>query len=206
MWRLALFLLWAQVDPRADQLIQRSHKKLKSLSYITVDFAYTLEDRADTTHRKIHYQGTFRYKPRHNKFAVDIGDRAIFCDGTTIWQFLRKEREVNVSAYNPKESFSLERVFRLYERDMKVRWDKTEAQAGRTLHKVSLFPISEVDYFRVEVWIEAQSELPYRVRFWYRDGQVETYELRRYGTQAIPDTAFVFNPAAYPGVQIIDLR
>lgn len=204
---LCLALLWAQVDPKADNLIRNSRKKLKSMEYMTVQFSYVMENRADTTQKRIVRSGTFRYRPKQNKFVVDIGDIAILSDGKTVWQFLKKEKEVNVSKYDPKEGFSIERLFRIYEEDMKVRLDKTETYKGRTVHKISLFPISDVtDYFRVEVWIDSKTELPQRMRISNRDGTVVEYELKSYDTQAIPDSAFVFDTSKHPGVKVIDLR
>ncbi len=204
---LGIGLLLAQVDPRADGLVRRSRKKLKAMEYMTVQFSYTLENRADTTQKRISRTGTLRYHQPKNRFAVDLGDIAVLSDGKTVWQFLKKENEVNVSTYDPKEGFSLERVFRIYDQDMKVRLDKTETYKGRTLHKVSLFPISDSpEYFRVEVWIDGQTELPQRMRISNRDGTVVEYELKNYNTQPIPDSVFVFDAKRYPGVQVIDLR
>ncbi|MCX7605745.1 MAG: outer membrane lipoprotein carrier protein LolA [Bacteroidia bacterium] len=208
LWKGACIgILLAQVDPRANDLVRRSRKKLKSMEYMTVQFTYVVENRADTTQKRISRTGTLRYHPKKNRFAVDLGDIAILSDGKTVWQFLKKEKEVNVSTYDPKEGFSLERVFRIYDQDMKVRHDRTETYKGRTVHKVSLFPISDTtDYFRVEVWIDAQTELPQRMRISHRDGTVVEYELKSYDTQPIPDSAFVFDVKQHPGVQIIDLR
>lgn len=204
---LCLSLLLAQVDPKADHLVRSSRKKIKSMDYLTVQFSYTVENRADTTHTRIHRSGTFRSRPKQNKFAVDLGDVAILSDGKTIWQFLRKEKEVNISNFDPKESFSIERIFRIYEEDMKVRLDKTETFQGQTIYKVSLFPISDgTDYFRVEVWIEARTELPQRMRISHRDGTVVEYELKKYDTRPIPDSVFVFDTKAHPDVRVIDLR
>lgn len=204
---LAVSIGWAQVDPRADDLVRRSRKKLKSMEYMTVQFSYTLENRADTTQKRLSRSGTLRYHQPKNRFSVDLGDIAVLSDGKTVWQFLKKENEVNISTYDPKEGFSLERVFRIYDQDMKVRLDKTDTYKGRTVHKISLFPISdEPEYFRVEVWIDAQSELPQRMRISNRDGTVVEYELKSYNTQPIPDSVFVFDVKRHPGVQVIDLR
>lgn len=200
-------LVWGQVDPRADQLIQRSRKRLKSLDYLTVQFTYVVENRADTTQKRIIRSGLLRYRPRQNKFAVDMGDIAILSDGKTVWQFLKKEKEVNISTYDPKEGFSLDRVFRVYDQDMKVRFDKTETVQGRTVHKVSLFPLSDTtEYFRVEVWIDAQTELPQRMRLSNRDGTVVEYQLKGYDTRPLADSLFVFDVKKHSGVQVIDLR
>jgi len=195
------------VDPRADQLVRNSRKRLKSLDHLTVQFTYVVENRADTTQKRIVRQGLLRYRPRQNKFVVDMGDIVVISDGKTLWQFLKKEKEVNISTYDPKEGFSLDRVFRVYDQDMKVRFDKTETVQGRVVHKISLFPISDTtEYFRVEVWIDAQTELPQRMRLSNRDGTVVEYQLRGYDTRPLADSLFVFDVKKHPGVQVIDLR
>jgi outer membrane lipoprotein-sorting protein len=200
-------LLIAQVDPKADNLIKRSRKKLRSLESFTVQFSYQVENKADTTQKRISKSGTLRYRPRQNKFAVDMGDLLIVCDGQTMWQYLKKENEVTITPYNPKEGFSLDRIFRIYDQDMKVRLDKSETYKGQTIHKISLFPISDTtDYFRVEVWISEATELPQRIKFSHRDGTVVDYELKNFQVVSLPDSEFVFDTRKYPGISVVDLR
>jgi outer membrane lipoprotein-sorting protein len=200
-------LLLAQVDPKADNLIKRSRKKLRSLESFTVQFSYQVENKADTTQKRISKSGTLRYRPRQNKFAVDMGDLLIVCDGQTIWQYLKKENEVTITPYSPKEGFSLDRIFRIYDQDMKVRLDKSETYKGQTIHKISLFPISDTtDYFRVEVWLNEATELPQRIKFSHRDGTVVEYELKNFQVASLPDSEFVFDTRKYPGISVVDLR
>jgi len=200
-------LLIAQVDPKADNLIKRSRKKLRSLESFTVQFSYQVENKADTTQKRISKSGTLRYRPRQNKFAVDMGDLLIVCNGQTIWQYLKKENEVTITPYNPKEGFSLDRIFRIYDQDMKARLDKSETYKGQTIHKISLFPISDTtDYFRVEVWLNEATELPQRIKFSHRDGTVVEYELKNFQVVSLPDSEFVFDTRKYPGISVVDLR
>jgi outer membrane lipoprotein-sorting protein len=136
-----------------------------------------------------------------------MGDLLIVCDGQTIWQYLKKENEVTITPYNPKEGFSLDRIFRIYDQDMKVRLDKSETYKGQTIHKISLFPISDTtDYFRVEVWISEATELPQRIKFSHRDGTVVDYELKNFQVVSLPDSEFVFDTRKYPGISVVDLR
>jgi len=136
-----------------------------------------------------------------------MGDLLIVCNGQTIWQYLKKENEVTITPYNPKEGFSLDRIFRIYDQDMKVRLDKSETYKGQTIHKISLFPISDTtDYFRVEVWLNEATELPQRIKFSHRDGTVVEYELKNFQVVSLPDTEFVFDTRKYPGISVVDLR
>jgi outer membrane lipoprotein-sorting protein len=136
-----------------------------------------------------------------------MGDLLIVCDGQTMWQYLKKENEVTITPYSPKEGFSLDRIFRIYDQDMKVRLDKSETYKGQTIHKISLFPISDTtDYFRVEVWISEATELPQRIKFSHRDGTVVDYELKNFQVVSLPDSEFVFDTRKYPGISVVDLR
>lgn len=197
----------AQIDPRADNLVKTSRKKIRSFESFSVEFSYHVENKADTTQKAIHKKGLLQYKPGQNKFRLDLSDMLLICDGKTLWQYLKKENEVTLMPFDPKEGFSLEKVFRIYDQDMKVRLDHTDYAKGRKIHKISMFPISDTtDYFRVEVWIEEASSLPQRMRFSHRDGTVVTYELRNFVAAKFPDNLFTFDPRQYPGVQTVDLR
>ncbi len=207
LWVLVGSLLLAQVDPRADNLIKRSRKKLRSLESFTIQFSYLVENKADTTQKRISKSGTLRYRPRQNKFVVDMPDLLVISNGQTVWQYLKKENEVTITSYDPKEGFSLDRVFRIYDQDMKVRLDKSETYKGQTIHKISMFPISDTtDYYRVEVWISEATELPVRIKFSHRDGTVVEYELKNFQTAVFPDTDFAFDTRKYPGISVVDLR
>ncbi len=207
VWALTFGVLLAQVDPRADNLIKRSRKKVRSFEAFTLQFSYLVENKADTSQKRISKSGTLRYRPRQNKFTVDLGDLLIVCNGQTVWQYLKKENEVTITPYDPRESFSLERIFRIYDQDMKVRLDKSETYKGQTIHKVSLFPISDTtDYFRVEVWINETTELPIRIKFSHRDGTVVEYELKDFQAAVLADADFVFDTRRYPGISVVDLR
>ncbi len=204
---LIMACAFAQVDPRADNLVKASRKKIRSLESFSVEFAYHVENKADTTQKTIHKKGLLRYKPSQNKFHLDLGDMLVICDGKTVWQYLKRENEVTLTSFDPKEGFSLEKVFRIYDQDMKVRLDQTDYAKGRKIHKISMFPVSDrTDYYRVEVWIDEATSLPQQIRFSHRDGTVVTYELRNFAATPLADNAFTFDPKQYPGVQTVDLR
>mgnify|MGYP001042423461 FL=1 len=207
LWVIAGSLLIAQVDPRADNLIKRSRKKLRSFDGFTMQFSYLVENKVDTTQKRISKSGTLRYRPRQNKFVVDMPDLLIVSNGQTVWQYLKKENEVTITPYDPKEGFSLDRIFRIYDQDMKVRLDKSETYRGQTIHKISMFPISDTtDYYRVEVWINEATELPIRIKFSHRDGTMVEYELKNFQAATLPDTEFAFDTRKYPGISVVDLR
>lgn len=209
MWYflVGFLILSAQNDPRAQNIIKKTRKKLKTTEFMTVRFSYSLKNKADKKNTKFQKEGVLKYKPAQNKFHIELGDIAVISDGKNVWQFLKEEKEVNLSRYNPKETFSLERIFRIYDEDMKVRYDGVEWLSGQKVTKLSLFPISDTTlYFRVEIWTSEASALPLRMRISNRNGTIVDYILKSYDFRPIAENEFVFDKNQYPDVEIIDLR
>ncbi|MGQ9863972.1 MAG: LolA family protein [Bacteroidia bacterium] len=204
---LGAFFLLAQNDPRAQNIIKKTRKKLKKTEFMTVRFSYSLENTSDKKNAKLQKEGLLKYKPAQNKFHIELGDIAVISDGKNVWQFLKEEKEVNLSRYNPKESFSLERIFRIYDEDMKVRYDGVEWLAGQKTNKITLFPLSDTTlYFRVEIWTSEASDLPLRMRISNRNGTIMDYVLKSYDFRPIAENEFVFDKERHTDVEIIDLR
>ncbi|MDX2063065.1 MAG: outer membrane lipoprotein carrier protein LolA [Bacteroidia bacterium] len=192
-------------DPQADKIMKRVKLKLSGLNDLKATFVYTLENRAVKSN-PISRNGDIKFK--RNKYRVDFTDQSLICDGKTIWHYLKTEKEVNVSNYDPQEGFSFDRMFSVYNQDVNARFDRSEVLAGQNVSKLTLFPKkATTDFFKIEMWIATTTEMPTKMVVWGRNGSVTTYELRNLKlNNQFTDTEFVFNPSQYPGVSVIDLR
>jgi outer membrane lipoprotein carrier protein len=206
---LASFALTAQAqqptDAQADKVLKKVKVKMSGVNDLKATFVYTLENRSVKT-KPVTRQGDIKFKK--NKYRVDFTDQSLFCDGRTVWQYLKSEKEVNVSDYDPSEGFSFDRIFNVYQKDMSARYDQEETVRGQQVVKLTLFPKkATTDYFKIEMWISKLTEMPTKMMVWGRNGSITTYELINMKLNAsLPDTEFVFNPKNYPGVSVIDLR
>ncbi len=196
----------AQKDPRADKIIAETKKKLERLNDLTAQFSWTLRNRGVKNQRPITKRGTFYYK-KGNRYRIETATQAIYCDGKTIWNYLKDDEEVTITDYDPEEDFSFARLFTLYSEGMKVRYDGSETIKGVPLEKITMFPKNRnTDYFKVVMWI-GKDRIPKRMEVWGRNGAVITYELLNIKTnQGLQDAFFVFDPQKYPDIEVNDLR
>ena len=197
---------FSQVDAKADRIIKDAQSKINGLLDLTMNFKLSLSNRADSKDKPMVKQGIIKIKK--NKYKADFGEQSLVSDGATVWNYLKKEKEVNVSSYDSLDGLSMENMFKLYKKDMKVRYDNVEVVGGKSVDKITLFPNDKKqEYFKVEVWIDGKLKLPVQMKVWGRNGSVSVYELSNHKENSnLGDSEFNFNVADYPGIQVIDLR
>lgn len=208
VWALITLLITsaqAQSDPEAAKLLKKAQAKFNSLKDVSVGFKKSLEG-GITGKKAAGFAGTMKLKK--DKYRIELSDQLIICNGKTLWHYLKTENEVTVSNYDAKDGFSPDKVFKISQNDMKARYDGADNLAGVATEKVSMFPNNKAtDYFRIEVWFEAQKHFPRKMKIFNRNGSVITYELTDFKTDAnITEEQFTFNAGAYPGVELIDNR
>lgn len=197
--------MFAQNDPKAAEIMNASRQKYNALKDITSSFKYTLENK-NLKNGNTSRSGTLKIKGK--KYRVSFGEQEVICDGATIWMVMKPEKEINISEFDPEESLSLDRMYKIYEKETKSRYDKEEVIGAGTYHKMSLFSLNKnSDYSRVEVWVNKKSLLLERAIIYQRNGSLVRYELSNIKTDTgLADGDFLFNKASYPGFEVVDLR
>ncbi|GIV43652.1 MAG: hypothetical protein KatS3mg035_0775 [Bacteroidia bacterium] len=211
VWLIFLFvhslfipLAYTQVDPKADKIIKSSRKKMNSYNDMTSDFIWTMENKATQQAPSVK-KGKIYIKKE--KYKIVFQEREMFCDGKNLWDYLKKEKEVNLSKNNPKEGMNFQRVFKMYDEGMKVKYNATELIGGVNTHKITLFPIEEKEFFKVELWIEEKTENIRKIKIHNRNGTTHQFEMNNIAANTnLTDDIFVFDINKYPGVELIDLR
>ncbi len=196
----------AQQDQRAVRVINAVKKKLQSMNDLEARFSYKIIMRGKKNFKPIVKNGTLRMK-KGNKYRIDLASQLILCDGKTVWTVLKDDEEVNISDYDPEEGFSVQKLFSVFDKEMKVRYDGEKYLAGQKTKQLSFFPLSKKeDYFKILVWVNS-SNLPVKMEVWNRNGSVVTYELKSVKLNTgISDALFTFNKNQYSDYEINDLR
>ncbi len=195
---------YGQIDPKADKIIKSSRKKIHSYNDMTSDFIWTMENKATQQAPSIK-KGKIYIKK--DKYKIIFPEREMFCDGKNLWDYLKKEKEVNLSKNNPKEGMNFQKIFKMYDEGMKVRYDNLETLNGVGVHKMTLFPIQEKEFFKVELWIEDKSENIRKIKIHYRNGTTHQFEMNAIQINTnLTDDMFIFDMNKYPGVELVDLR
>ncbi len=192
----------AQTDPKAKAILDDLSVKTKAYTTVKAEFVFVDEKKdksKDTQNGKIQIKG--------NKYKLEITGHEIYCDGKTVWDFIKDANEVQVKdmevgaegAVNPST------IFTLYEKGYKYKFDAEDA-INQT---ISLFPINpdKKKFHTVKLLIDKTKKQISSIKMLMKDGSTQSYSIKSFTSNvAIPDTDFTFDPKSHPGVSVEDLR
>lgn len=191
----------AQNSPKADRAIKDSQKKFNSLKDLSSEFTYTLKN--PNLGEPIVKKGKILFSK--NKYHITFPDEEMICNGTFIWMVLKEEKEVTKQEFNPNESLSPEKMYKIYEKDTKSRFDGEE----NGNEKVTLFASNDKgDIWKTELWIEIKTKLISKAVMHARNGSSYEYQMNSIKTDiGIPISSFEVDEGKYKaqGFIITDL-
>lgn len=192
----------AQVDKKAETILVSAQSKVNTTPSLVANFSKTLELNGSKK-KAISVRG--KVKLKKEKFRVELSDQLVICNGKKIWSYLINEKECTVSNYDPAEGFSPDRLFKLSQKNMKIKYDGVETVNGVKAEKVTMLPDDKkIDYYKIEAWVDAFKNFPTKVKVWNRNGSIVTFDITNVNTGAnFAENEFDFNSKDYPGVEII---
>jgi outer membrane lipoprotein-sorting protein len=145
-----------------------------------------------------------------DRFVLKTPDMEIWYDGSTQWVYVERNDEVNIT--NPTgeelESTNPMILLRTYNKEYnaKLKGESTAA-SGKMAYDIELTPKRKKDIERIELQLEKNSQLPFRIAVYAKNGMYTMIQIVKMETgKNQPDSYFVFNEKAYPDVEVIDLR
>ena len=192
----------AQNDPKAKKILDELGTKTKTYTTIKAEFTKTLEkkDKSKTTEdSKIETKG--------NKYKLVITGHEIYCDGKTVWDFVKEANEVIVKDMEAAgdDALNPSTIFTMYEKGFKYKFDEEDALT----QTVSLFPENpdKKKFHTIKLNIDKAKKQILSVKLMMKDGTIQTFTIKTFvGNGDIPDTNFTFNTKAHPGISVEDLR
>ncbi len=189
-------------DPKAKKILDELSAKTKAYTTIKAEFSWVVEKKdksKDSQSGKIQTKGA--------KYKLEIPGHEIYCDGKTVWDFIKDANEVQIKdmevggddAVNPSN------IFTIYEKGFKYKFESEDA----TTQVVTLFPINpdKKKFHTIKLYIDKAKKQISSVKMLMKDGSTQTYTIKSFtGSAVIPDTDFAFDPKAHKGVSIEDLR
>lgn len=192
----------AQNDPKAKKILDELSAKTKAYTSIKAEFSLTNEKKdktKDVQNGKIETKGA--------KYKLEIPGHEIYCDGKTVWDFIKDANEVQIKdmevggddAVNPST------IFTIYEKGFKYKFDSEDA----TTQTISLFPENpdKKKYHTAKLIVDKNKKQISIVKMMMRDGSTQTYTIKSFTPNApLADTEFTFDKKAHPGVSVEDIR
>lgn len=196
MFLLSFAGMISQVDK--DKLFEKIKLEYEQINSISLKF--TLNDNKSIRGDLIAKKG--------NKYVLTIANRKIYCDGTTIWNYVPENKSVLVSNYESNgESASIEKIFFDFTKNFEpLKLYKSQSAGGSTTHILELIPSNDspmdITMIKLSVNIANNDINAISIMRNYAEESWVISNLKLNPTLA--DTKFEFKPIE--NVEIIDLR
>jgi outer membrane lipoprotein-sorting protein len=145
-----------------------------------------------------------------DKFTLQTPDLLTWYDGSTQWTYMVHAGEVNISMPTGDELQLTNPSILLnsYKKGFTATFKgESTAPNGKAAYDVTLTPKKKSDITTIELQIEKFSSLPARIVIQLKNGLSNSIVISDVKTGIDqPDSFFLFNEAAYPDAEIIDLR
>ena len=193
--------LFAQ-DQVAKDVLDKLSASTKSYKNMTIDFDFIFKNKAQNINEK--QKGTLVLQ--EDKFRLIMEDQTIINDGESQWIYLADMNEVQIMEHDPEdEMMSPNKLFTIYEQGYKYTYVGAEAEKGKRLQIIDLFPEESGAFMKVTLAVDAAKNQLNKIIMQDKNGGSYTYLITTFksNTNVAP---FTFNAADYPNTEVIDLR
>lgn len=142
-----------------------------------------------------------------DKYKLDLPDNITWFNGETSWSYLPVEKEVTVTKADKKDNSFQNRpsiIFSMYKKGYKTRLIEEKSDS----YIIDLYPEDiKSDLLRVRLSIGKSLLNLKSLEYKKKDGIVVTLHVNEYNLKIKPEPdTFIFQPAKFKGVEVIDMR
>jgi len=198
---------YSQTDAKAKTILAEASKKYKAYDVVKATFVFTMENPQNK--QKDTQQGTLTVQSAANKYKVVMTDQDMISDGKSQWTYLKKDKEVQVSAVdNSGDALNPAGIFTLYEKGFKYLYTGEKKDGAKTYQMIDLSPVdSKKSYFKIRLGIDKSAHQIANVVIFDKNGNRYTYVVKTFVPNVkVPAGTFGFDAKKYPGVEVVDLR
>jgi len=201
---IAIPLILAQNDAKAKTILDGVSAKIKTYSAYKIDFTYKMEN----VKKKINEVKVGNIIVKGNKYKLEITGQTVICDGKTVWTYIKDANEVNIdNVKTDDDAINPTKLLFMYEKNFTYKLIKEASENGKYVQIIDLKPIKGKKYFKVRLTIDKALQQIVSSIVYDKTENVYTYLVTKL-TPNVPalDPSFTFNKAAYPGVEVNDMR
>lgn len=201
---LGLMSQFAVADQQSADILGKLREKVRSYTSYRLSFTAAVESEGSA-------KGSLVVSGR--RFAASVLGQELYYDGTTLWSYVPRQKEVTIERLDPNNPSVLSNPSRLMNidpADYNHRSLPTMTTGnGKTLHIVELTPRSKTpDYSSMTLYINPASSLPERISITVPGNErpVEILIDKIESGVAVSESTFRFDAKAHPGTEVIDFR
>jgi len=192
----------------SKEVLDKLSAKAKGYKSITADFTSTLTN--PKTNQNTTQNGSIKVKG--SKYYVNMGDYHIWSDGTTVWNYNKKDNSVTIDNLSDVKDggFDPSEMFTIWEKDFKHEMKNTNMSVdGVSCYQIALNPNDTKDksYHTITMYVDKAKMEVVKVEVKTRENATITYKIKNFKTATeVADSEFVFPKSNYPGAEAIDNR
>lgn len=198
--------VFGQNPEKAKEILDQLSAKTKTYTTIEADFSFAMENQQEDIQEQ--YDGDISIKG--DKYKVNLMDVDTYFDGKTMWTHMIDAEEVNVDEPDPEDEETLNpaKIFTIYETGFKYTFVGEKTKDGVVMYHIDLYPINrDKPYSRIKLEIKKNDMQLNGIKQIGKDGNNYTILIKNMKTNTpMADNMFVFDEAANPDVDIIDMR
>jgi outer membrane lipoprotein-sorting protein len=194
-------------DPKAKKILDALKKDYNSYKSIEVNFELIIElsgQSKEVQTGKLIQQG--------EKYFVSISDQEVYCDGKSLWLYLKSMKEVQLnSAENgmSEDFMSPKDMLRMYENGQYAYAITGEVvENGTNITQIEFKPLDKKSqYTKLRLSVNKKTNKATSLKIFSKDGSRYTLNIKNIlPNKAYSSDVFVFNTKKHPSVRVEDLR
>lgn len=199
---------YSQQDKKAREILEKVTKTTQSLPSLEAEFSFEMNNKAANIQEK--NSGTIILKDKKYKLDIPKMGLQITCDGKTIWSYMKSSNEVTISNLddNTDDLMDPSKIFTIYERGFNYKFVDESVDEGVPVYVIDLEPQKpNGDVQTIRIMIDKQKNLIRAAKMTGKDGNKYDVSITRFKTDGVyTNSDFVFDPAKYKGVEVVDMR
>lgn len=179
----------------ATKILDKTSSTLQSAGNVKIGFTMQADGNSGTGYIKL--QG--------KKFVANVAGVITWFDGTTMWNYVKKNEEVNVTTPSAEEIAKMNpySFIAFYKKGYKAKMGKSTAKE----YEVLLTGQEGSPYSSVTLRVNKSSYEPTYIKMTSSKGNVTEIRCNSFvKNQKYTDATFKFNKKNYPKAEIVDLR
>jgi outer membrane lipoprotein carrier protein len=194
-------ILFAQ-DQVAKDVLDKLSATTNSYENMTIGFDFILENTSQNI--KETQKGILILED--DNFRLEMAAQTIINDGESQWIYLADMNEVQIMEHDPEDDMmSPNKLFTVYEKGYKYTYVGAEAEKGKRLQIIDLFPEESGAFIKVTLAVDAAKNQLHKITMHDKNGGTYTYLITSFSSNNTVKP-FTFNSTDFPGVEVIDLR
>lgn len=189
---------------KASQLLDEVSAKTKSYKTIKADFTYTMVNKQ----AKINESKSGVLLVSGDKYRLTAAGQTVICDGKTVWTYLKESNEVQVNNLeNKDDALTPTKLLTSYNKNYKSAIIKDKDVTSPNAEAIELIPNVQKTFIKAVLIVDKVKKQVLGFKLFDKTGNIYTYTVTKFQTNiASTPSDFTFEPAKFPGVDVIDMR